>query len=211
VFVEEAQWIERTLGPLGIGSGASVLDIGSSTASFRNEVQPHIERHVIAPLRERGASVVHLDAKEGDGIDVVCDLSDPALDLLGAVGRKFELVTCCNLLEHVVDRPATVRQVASVVAGGGYLLVTVPGRYRYHEDPIDTMFRPTPDELAELITGVDPALRVRTADSVQIRRREYYNLRSRYYRERVIEGLFWLLPKYRWRQSCVLLERPAAP
>jgi SAM-dependent methyltransferase len=210
VFVEEAQWIERTLRPLGIGSGASVLDIGSSTAAFRTEVQPHIERHVIAPLRASGASVVHLDAKEGEGIDVVCDLADPSLDLLGAVGRRFELVTCCNLLEHVVDREATVRQVASVVDDGGFLLVTVPGRYRFHEDPIDTMFRPAPDELAALITGVDSGLRVRALDSVPIRRLEYYNLRSRYYRERVIEFLFWLLPKYRWRQSCVLLERPSA-
>jgi SAM-dependent methyltransferase len=207
VFIEEAQWIERTLAARGIGAGTSVLDIGSSTLEFRTEEQPYIDHHVIAPLRERGAEVVHLDAKQGNGIDVVCDLADPQLDLLGAVGRTFDVVTCCNLLEHVTDRPATVRQVASVVSPGGTLLVTVPGRYRYHEDPIDTMFRPWPEEIVTLVQGVDPGLRVVTAESVQIRNLRYYNLRSRYYRERVIEFLFWLLPRYRWRQSCVLFER----
>jgi SAM-dependent methyltransferase len=210
VFIEEAQWIERALAERGVGAGSAVLDIGSSTADFRTVVQPHIERHVIAPLRARGAEVTHLDAKSGDGVDVVCDLADPALDLLGSVGRRFDLVTCCNLLEHVTDREATVRQVASVVAPGGTLLVTVPGRYRYHEDPIDTMFRPTPEELASLVTGVEPELRLAAAESVQIRRLQYYNLRSRYLRERVIEFLFWLLPRYRWRQSCVVFERAAA-
>ena len=202
-------WIERVLAGRELGPGRSVLDIGSSTREFRTEVQPHIERHVIAPLREAGAEVVHLDAKQGDGIDLVFDLADPTADLRAATGREFDLVTCCNLLEHVTDREATVRQVASVVRPGGALLVTVPGRYRYHEDPIDTMFRPTPDELSSLVLGVDPSLRPVESQSVPIRRLEYYNVRSRYYRERVIEFLFWLLPRYRWRQTCALFERPA--
>jgi SAM-dependent methyltransferase len=209
VFVEEAVWIERVLTGRGLGPGSAVLDIGSSTRAFRTQVQPHIERHVIAPLREAGAEVVHLDAKDGEGIDLVFDLADPAADLRAATGREFDLVTCCNLLEHVTDREATVRQVASVVRPGGALLVTVPGRYRYHEDPIDTMFRPAPEELVGLVTRGAPDMRPAAVESVQIRRREYYNLRSRYLRERVIELGFWMVPGLRWRQSCALFERPA--
>jgi len=36
---------------------------------------------------------------------------------------------------------------------GGLVFVTVPFSYPYHRDPIDTMYRPGPTELAELFAG----------------------------------------------------------
>jgi SAM-dependent methyltransferase len=209
VFVEEAKWIESTLAERRLAPGTTVLDIGSSTEDFRTEVQPHIDRHVLAPLRASGAEIVHVDAKSGEGIDVVCDITDPAVDLVEQVGARYGLVLCCNMLEHVVDRPRTVAQVTAAVAPSGALVLTVPGRYRFHEDPIDTMFRPSPQELVELVGEVAPQFRPIKAESVQIRDLQYYNLRSRYKRERVIEAGFRLIPRYRWRQSCTLFERPA--
>lgn len=211
MFEEEAGWIERVLAGIQAAPGTCVLDIGSSTAHFRTVEQPFIETRIFAPLRARGAEIVHLDAKPADGVDVVCDLTDPGVDVAGTLGRRFDVVLCCNLLEHVVDRETTVDRVAGLVAPGGTLIVTVPGRYRYHEDPIDTLFRPSPQELIALVTGRDGGLAVRSADTVRIRQRRYYKFDSRYLRERVIEGLFWLLPKYNWRQTCVMFARETAP
>ena len=37
-----------------------------------------------------------------------------------------------------------------IVGPGGYVFVTVPYSYPHHRDPIDTMFRPRPEALAEL-------------------------------------------------------------
>ena len=36
---------------------------------------------------------------------------------------------------------------------GGLFFVTVPYSYHYHADPIDTMYRPSPEELASLFAG----------------------------------------------------------
>jgi hypothetical protein len=60
---------------------------------------------------------------------------------------------CCNLLEHVVDRVMIRDVLLSILKPGGYLIATVPYRFPYHEDPIDTMYRPTVAEVAALFPG----------------------------------------------------------
>src|SRR5436190_23440563 len=110
VFLEEALWIESALAEREITGGTTVLDIGSSTEDFRTQVQPHIEQHVFAPPRRRGATIVHVDAKEGKGVDVVCDVTDADVDLVAQLGSPFDVVLCCNMLEHVVDRERTLAQ-----------------------------------------------------------------------------------------------------
>jgi hypothetical protein len=53
----------------------------------------------------------------------------------------------------VIDPDRLVRHCLDLVAAGGLLFVTVPFSYPYHRDPIDTMYRPNPAELAELLCG----------------------------------------------------------
>jgi hypothetical protein len=45
------------------------------------------------------------------------------------------------------------RRLLRLLPPGGYLLVTVPHSYPYHEDPFDTMYRPDVAELAALHPG----------------------------------------------------------
>ncbi len=45
--------------------------------------------------------------------------------------------------------------LASVIHEGGYIFVSVPYKYPYHRDPINTMFRPTIRELAALFPGTE--------------------------------------------------------
>ena len=59
-------------------------------------------------------------------------------------------VLCCNMFEHVDDRYKFASICDEVLSPGGYLLITVPHSYPYHLDPIDTMFRPSVDEIAKL-------------------------------------------------------------
>lgn len=211
MFTEEARWIGRTLSALQLAPGAAVLDIGSSTLRFRTRVQPHIDACVFAPLRERGLAVVHLDAKDDEGVDVVCDITDPAVDPAAALGRTFDVVLCTNLLEHVADRERTARVVLGLAGPGGYLVVTVPRRYRRHLDPIDTMYRPRPDDLAAVFTSLDPRLAVLRCETVRIDAAAYYKwqpsrIRLWGHRERVRHAL----PPLRWAQACVLLQLPRA-
>lgn len=188
VFVDESLWIRRALERLPLQHGSSVLDMGSSNQHFRMVVQPHIESNVFAPLRARGAAVLHLDARDEPGVDIVADVTT-----LQGVDRTFDLVLCANLLEHVVNRDETLANVRRVVAPGGALLVTVPRRYPIHHDPIDTGFRPSTAELVELVGWP----RVLQEELVTIHDPRHY-ARRRWIRQ-------WLWP---WQVACVLVRKP---
>jgi len=134
---------------LRAGAPSPVLNVGSSTARFRAVERPWIEEFVFAPLRVAGAEVDHLDLKAAEGVDLVGDILDPALqERLAAHG--YRCVILSNVLEHVRDRHAVAAACEAIVGAGGLVLVTVPRSYPYHADPLDTGYRPAPEELAPL-------------------------------------------------------------
>jgi hypothetical protein len=145
----EARWLREQLQALPIEDLSPLLSIGSGTADFRSERQPWIEGDVFAPLERRGGGVDHHEYVAGPGVDLVGDLSDPSfLESLPTIGTRS--VLCANVLEHLLDIDKPVKALSDAVAPGGYLIVTVPRAYPYHPDPIDTMYRPSPDEIAAL-------------------------------------------------------------
>ncbi len=198
VFYEVALWLPEVLGRLPLGEGAAVLDIGSSTLAFRQVVQPHIDAEVHRPMRDRGAEIVHMDAKADEGVDVVADMTREDF-LPTMLSRQFDLVLCANLIEHVTDRSRTVTALRALVAPSGHLAVTVPHRYPFHADPIDTMFRPSPAELAKTLTAADFKV-VDSADVPVVDPTKYVGRKAAVRR---------LVPPLRWAQSCVLLQRLA--
>jgi SAM-dependent methyltransferase len=188
VFVDESLWIRRALENQPLRAGMRVLDIGSSSLEFRTVVQPHIDGNVFAPLRARGLEVVHVDARNEPGVDVVADVTT-----LKGVEPDFDLVLCTNLLEHVLDREATLENTKRVVRAGGLLLLTVPRRYPIHADPIDTGFRPRAREIERMLAWSE----VVAAEDVTVRAELHYRGRPWYRR--------WLLP---WQIACLLAIKP---
>jgi hypothetical protein len=220
VYVEAALWIRETLEGIELPDGAQVLDAASSTEHYRTVEQPHIEREVLAPLRARGARVIHLDVKRDPGVDIVCDLTDPNLDPHRDIGSGFELVIAADFLYHIPrdDLPRAASVLAAVTSPGGYLLVACPESYRRTRDPYDSGYRPTPDQLAGLLLSADPALRPVATGSVRIDdRRRYKGLVSRAssipWRGRWLplpgfsEAIRRRIPRLRWRESCALLRK----
>jgi SAM-dependent methyltransferase len=157
MFEAEAIWLGNLLN-LQAGENLSpLLNIGSSTRQFREIEQPWTERFIFAPLKQRGVDVLHLDSRTGEGIDIQADvLSAAELPRIRSLGPKA--VLCCNILEHVTDPAALASRCAEIVGPGGLIFVTVPYSYPHHRDPIDTMFRPAPDELARMFS---PAVMLR--------------------------------------------------
>lgn len=145
----EAQWVGHSLRELPSDAISPLLNVGSSTGEFRRTVQPWITQEIFNPLAERGVAVDHLDIKEGEGIDLHGDLMDEAF-VNGLSTRGYRSLLCCNLLEHVHDRSLISARLESLVPEGGYLIITVPREFPFHADPIDTMFRPSPEEIAQL-------------------------------------------------------------
>lgn len=155
MFETEAARLREIL--LGRGAVSPLLNLGSSTRDFREREKPHIQRELFGPLEAVGVEVVHSDLKPAEGVDLVGDILDPAVQR-ELQARGFKCVLIANLLEHVRD-PAAVAAACEEIAGpGGLILATVPSSFPYHADPIDTGWRPSPAELAALFRGSDPLL-----------------------------------------------------
>lgn len=144
---EEAKWLANVIYSLDQNCVFPLLNIGSSTQYFREKEQPWIDENLFYPARTLGYSVIHMDIKNDIGVDIVGDLYDS--DFLEKLSKmNIKSVLCSNLLEHVLNREEVCKIISSIVPVGGYIFITVPYQYPYHCDPIDTMFRPSVDELS---------------------------------------------------------------
>ncbi|PIR38543.1 MAG: hypothetical protein COV35_06375 [Alphaproteobacteria bacterium CG11_big_fil_rev_8_21_14_0_20_39_49] len=154
MMVSDAKWLGKVLPQFSDEELSPVLNIGSSTKKFREQDQPHIHKYVFAPLDERGIKVVHCDLKQAEGVDVSADIfDDEALKQLASYNAKA--IICTHMFEHVVDKEDLAKRLLSLIPQNGLFFITVPSSYHQHDDPIDTMYRPTPEELAQLFEGQD--------------------------------------------------------
>jgi hypothetical protein len=149
VRIEEASWIGQQVRALG--GIRTVLNLGSGSQRFREVSKPYIQAEIFQPLISAGANVVHSDQHKGAGIDVSGDVFDPEVQArLRALHP--DAVLACNIMEHLESR---LREgfpgiLDTLLRSGGVLVVTVPYSYPYHADPIDTLYRPSPADIAAL-------------------------------------------------------------
>ena len=108
-----ARVLERRLPP-----GASVLDVGCGTGFVLERLA---ERYEVTGL-EPDASV-RARAHPSIASKLLPGGSD---DLSAVSGRQFDAVLMLDVLEHVDDDVAALRQVRSVIRAAGLLLMTVP-------------------------------------------------------------------------------------
>ncbi|MBD1215139.1 MAG: methyltransferase type 11 [Dolichospermum sp.] len=149
MFREEAKWLANIIYSLNPNSVFPMLNIGSSNKKFREQEQPWIDELLFKPAKSKGYSVIHTDIKNDIGVDLVGDLCN--VDFLKQLSdMNIQSVICSNLLEHINNREEISKIISSIVPKNGYLFVTVPYKYPYHCDPIDTMFRPNIQELSSL-------------------------------------------------------------
>ena len=152
MLLREAQWLGKRISELGDDALYPMLNIGSHTAEFRTREQPWIDKYIFARARSLNLPVVHTDMRPQEGVDLVGDLTDPAF-LASVTQKQFRSVFCSNLLEHVPNREEIARALIASVIPGGYIIVSGPYGFPYHPDPIDTMFRPSVEEMAALFPG----------------------------------------------------------
>jgi hypothetical protein len=148
----DADWLREVLARFSNEELSPILNLGSSTKHFREVEQPFVHEKIFKPLEERGVSVIHADLKAGEGVHISGDIFDDKCfaQIKGAAPKS---VLCTHMLEHVLDREQLKERLLEILPAGGLFFVTVPMSYHEHNDPIDTMYRPNPDELAELFHG----------------------------------------------------------
>lgn len=143
--IEESIWIANNILKLA-NPGQKLLNIGSSTGKFRNQIQPHITKNIFKPIEKKGIKVIHSDIQDAEGVDLVGDfLNEEFVNTLER--EKFDFILCSNLLEHLEEIGPICRIIERILKKNGYAIITVPYNYPYHLDPIDNMFRPTVKEL----------------------------------------------------------------
>jgi hypothetical protein len=180
----------------------------TSDLHYRTVVQPHINQHIHEPLLRKRAHIHFLDIKEHEGVDITLDLADAGLPA-SAFTETYDLIICCNILEHLADRDGFIRNLLKYTHAGTYLMLTVSRVYPRHNDPIDTMYRPTVKELENFIYN-NMECDVVTAKELVITDKQYYQVKAGRWLNRINllrlrRILRWYLKPLRWRISCILL------
>lgn len=215
----EARWIERALQAYPAESLSPVLDIGSQTLAFRTKEKPYIHGLLFAPLIARGIDIIYSDLQEGEGIDISANLlEDEGYAQIAQTAPKT--IFCNNVLEHVLDPEAFANRCFALLPPGGMMVITVPNSYPHHRDPIDTMFRPTPQEISALITQEHEVLAseiIATGSYRDNLKRRPWIIYRQIFRlpfpflgwtkwKRSMKKFYWMIWPY--RQSCVVIRKP---
>jgi hypothetical protein len=151
MLIEEARWFSRAVNALSAEELSPILNLGSGTSSYR---LAGAHSAFFSTLKKAGIVAIHTDIEAGEGVDVAGDIFSEHL-VNELVARVPSSLICANILEHV-ERPLDLADICSSLLGpGGYLFASVPKFYPYHPAPIDTMYRPNPEELSRLFPDFD--------------------------------------------------------
>lgn len=131
------EWVEAQAERLPLDASSSVLDVGSYDVNG-----------TVRDLFDGIKNYTGLDKRPGPGVDVVGDIEDPGRDL--DLAYWFDVVVCCEMLEHTPRPWRAFRNMAARLKRGGTLLLTTraPG-FGIHEHPGD-YYRFTQDAVAVL-------------------------------------------------------------
>lgn len=111
-----------------------VLDAGAGKAPYRD---------LFSHARYETADIALLDRRYGD-LTYICDLTDIPVE-----DGRFDRVICNQVLEHVPDPRAVLRELSRVTRDDGGILCTCPFFFQPHQKPYD-YFRYTSYALREL-------------------------------------------------------------
>jgi SAM-dependent methyltransferase len=120
--------IRQTLESLDRGKASRILDIGSGSGLFYDELKG-FGTVISLEYSEKGTS--HL-MKKG-----IPDVVRADAESLPFKDRSFDIVTCIDVMEHLNDDEGMIREVARVLNGGGYFIMTVPAyRFLWSDDDV---------------------------------------------------------------------------
>jgi hypothetical protein len=146
MLLNESLWLGKHTNKL-FNEKDVLLNIGSSTGEYRENIQPHIDTNIFTQFKNKGVKIYHVDIKKDDGVDIVGDVCNS--NFISKLKKlKPKAIFCFNLLEHLKDRESFCSALLEILDSGTFIIASCPKNYPYHPDPIDTMFRPTVNELA---------------------------------------------------------------
>ncbi|MDA9894027.1 class I SAM-dependent methyltransferase [bacterium] len=199
MLYEESKWISKEL-LFFFKPGSKILNIGSSSLDMRKKEQPHIQKFIFEVSSIANIEIVNVDIQDKEGVDIVGDLtSDDFINQLKS--EKYDGILCSNLLEHLDNPIKITSSFSKLLSDNGVAIITVPYNYPYHLDPIDTMLRPTVNELL----GLFPGFKLKKGEIVLARsankgifEKNYYQKLKNNPRMLILIFLRFLLPFYKY-------------
>lgn len=146
MLIEEALWIKNQIEKHFNVDDFPLLNLGSSTKKFREIEQRHINDEIFNPLTKKDLKVIHTDIKQIDGVDIVGNINDAEFRK-HIKSYNIQSILCSNLLEHVENPSQMVESIIEILPLNGKLIISTPFYFPFHKDPIDTLLRPTIEDL----------------------------------------------------------------
>lgn len=130
---EILEWLARTR--QWVTNPRRVLEVGSRDVNGTPRTHYAVD----------GVEYIGVDIESGPGVDQI-----RPCDRIGELGH-FDVVVCCEMLEHVPDPFGCVGHLRAAVADGGFLIVTSPApEFPLHRHPRDYV-RLMPDFYTDVI------------------------------------------------------------
>ena len=130
-----------------------IINLGSGNVKQLKKTKPWVSKNVFDLFKKQKAKILHVDAENFPGVDIVQDLSEPNSLAFCDSLKGSKLFILANVLEHIPKKAHAefLKKIYSKMNSKDGLIITVPYDYPYHADPIDTMYRPSPNELKKLL------------------------------------------------------------
>ena len=132
---------------------ANIINLGSGNVEQLKKTKPWVSKNVFDIFKKQKAKILHVDAEGFPGVDIVQDLSEPnSLSFCDKL-KGSKLFILANVLEHIPKKAHAefLKKIYGKMKSKDGLMITVPYDYPYHADPIDTLYRPTPEDLHKLL------------------------------------------------------------
>lgn len=124
--------IEALLAKIGNVAEGRALDLGAGTSPYARLME------------SRGYKVTTVDLDASISPTHVSDVAST-----GFSNDAFDLVLCTQVLEHVVNPGAVIKEISRVLRPGGFLIASVPHVWFYHPHPSD-FWRFTPEGVVQV-------------------------------------------------------------
>lgn len=127
----------------------TAIDVGSEGEEYRTQRQPWMQGFYNY-LSQRKIKISTMDLDPKTKADYIHDITQNTKKV-----GKFDIVFATHLLEHVPWNKFNnvITNLEQMVKKEGFLWVSVPNKYPYHERPIDNNWRPTSEELVIPFNG----------------------------------------------------------
>lgn len=124
---ERDAWVRQRAGQ--VKAGAKVLDAGAGQCKYQ-PLFAHTDYKAQDFAQYAGSQGLLQEIWNYGKLDYVCDITN-----IPVPAGSFDVVLCTEVLEHVPDPLATIRELVRVLAPGGMLLMTVPLGSGIHQEP----------------------------------------------------------------------------